>query len=159
MSRNIWLDNHRSRRTVFSDFFGLEEVLRKIGTDKQFIAWVQTLPSCLSGDFSEYPGGEGRCVAAHVRRARNSGTGTKPAYACVPLTDAEHRLQHQKGETALRPKFWWDEQVDHYRQTWAVRCLREKLRLTGDQDADVSAIEKWIAENELAPLYIQALAA
>src|SRR5262245_14745507 len=50
--------------------------------------------------------GEGRCVAAHVRRASDSGTAYKAAYSCVPLTDAEHRLQHQKGESALKPPEW-----------------------------------------------------
>lgn len=91
------------------------------GTDKQFREWVQRQPSCLSGRFSEYlEDGTGRCIAAHVRRARDSGTAFKAEYSCVPLTHAEHLLQHQHGESALMPKEWWDRKRLEYLQHWIM---------------------------------------
>jgi hypothetical protein len=109
----------------------LIEKARKKGTDKQFREWVQRQPSCISGQFSEYlEDGTGRCVAAHVRRARDSGTGFKAEFACVPMTHAEHLRQHQHGETAAMPYFsdsptdsqlakeWFDAQRVRYLRTW-----------------------------------------
>ena len=109
-------------------------------SDKNYREWIQRQPSCISGEYSEYVDGEGRCIAAHVRRAKNSGIGMKPEFSCVPLTDAEHRLQHQHGETYLAPKAWWDEQVEIYRQryeeTWRPLgdCLKNVIKsLRGSQ--------------------------
>lgn len=82
--------------------------------DETYRKWIQRQPSCLSGTYSEYVNGEGRCVAAHVRRASGSGTGFKGDFACVPLTQEEHLLQHQHGEESLKPKGWWDAQVEKY---------------------------------------------
>lgn len=98
----------------------LLEKARRKGSDKQYREWVRRQPSCLSGQFSEWVNGQGRCVAAHVRRAGESGTGHKGDYACVPLTDAEHRLQHQHGETALMPKEWWDSMRIKYLTMWVA---------------------------------------
>lgn len=81
-------------------FFWNPHVLGCLGTDGEYRAWIQLQPSIVSKQFSEYVNGEGRCVAAHVRRVANgSGTSIKPKFACVPLTDAEHQLQHNKGES------------------------------------------------------------
>jgi hypothetical protein len=68
------------------------------GSDPEFREWCRTQPSCISGRFSEWHDGRGYCDAAHVRRAGESGTGFKAAYACVRLTRAEHSEQHQHGE-------------------------------------------------------------
>jgi hypothetical protein len=101
-------------------------------TDKAFREWIRRQPSCISGRFSEWVNGEGRCVAAHVRRAKNSGTGFKASFCCVPLTQEEHLLQHQKGEAACLARFhpsigelpartaamWFDEQVKKYESKW-----------------------------------------
>jgi hypothetical protein len=105
-------------------------------TDKKFREWVRRQPSCLSGRFSEYVNGEGRNLACHVRRAATSGISYKPPYSCVPMTDEEHRYQHQHGELAclLRymnqpisvPQFrtvafakeWFVEQAERYRKLW-----------------------------------------
>ena len=90
-------------------------------TDQEYRAWIQKHPSCISGRFSEYVNGEGRNPACHVRRAKNSGTGYKAEFSCVPLTQAEHNLQHQHGETYFHPKEWWDAQVEKYRRLWEAR--------------------------------------
>jgi hypothetical protein len=98
----------------------LIERARKRGTDKQFREWVQRQPSCLSGRWSEWLDdiGEGRCIAAHHRTAANAGTGCKPEYSCLPLTDAEHRLQHGRGSPELGDRDWWDTQVRRYLERW-----------------------------------------
>ena len=73
---------------------------------------MQTQPSCISGTFGEYlESGEGRSVAAHVRRASMAGTAFKPLFSAVPISQAEHLLQHQHGEEYFHPKEWWDEQA------------------------------------------------
>jgi hypothetical protein len=101
---------------------GLEDLIamgRKKGPDKKFLDFIRRQPSAYSGRFSEYlPDGTGRCVAAHVRRASNSGTGMKPAYSAIPLTREEHDLTHQKGEQALMPKEWFDKQALRYLRMW-----------------------------------------
>lgn len=96
----------------------VERASRK-GTDKQFREWVQRQPSCISGRFSEFlESGEGRCIAAHIRRAKDSGTGYKAEYACVPLTHDEHLLQHQKGESVFGGKEFFDQQRLRYLKLW-----------------------------------------
>lgn len=72
------------------------------------------------------------CIAAHVRRAKTFGTGFKAPFSCIPITQQEHDIQHQKGEgacldkylpklvpwSALEAKRWFDEQVEKYIQMW-----------------------------------------
>lgn len=107
--------------------------------DQAFRKWIRTQPSCLSGNFSEHVNGEGRCIAAHVRRAGQSGTAYKAMFSCVPMTDEEHRFQHQHGEAACLTRYgraamlsladpgisashfaagWFDEQAAKYRDEW-----------------------------------------
>lgn len=95
-------------------------------TDETYRAWIRTQESCLGG-YSEYVHGEGRCIAAHVARAKNGGIATKAEFSCVPLTQEQHLHQHQHGEAAclerylgggwtpVEAKTWFDEQVEHYR--------------------------------------------
>lgn len=146
---HIWIDNPVKRHHYLGDFLGMVPVLKKLGSDKLFIRYIQTLPSCLSGIFEEYVGGDGRSIAAHVRRASNSGTGYKPPYSCVPLTNDEHCKQHQHGESYHRPKHWWDSQRDHYRQRWATLRLKQKLKLTGEVEEDMELIREWVIKQGL----------
>jgi len=101
---------------------GLHDLLtqaRAKGTDKQFREFIQRQPSCISGRFSEYlENGDGRCVAAHVRRAGESGTGFKGEYSCVPMLQSEHLLQHAKGESVFGGKEFFDQQRLHYLMLW-----------------------------------------
>lgn len=97
---------------------GLLDRARAKGTDKQYRRWISHQTSCVSGRFSEWVDGVGRCEAAHVRRAGRSGTGFKAEYSCVPLTRTEHAAQHQHGESALATKDWWDAQVVKYLRLW-----------------------------------------
>jgi hypothetical protein len=100
--------------------------------DQQFREYIQRQPSCLSGHFSEHINGEGRSIAAHVRRASNSGTSAKPLFSCVPLTQSEHDLQHRQGEaaclnfckpkdmpwTSFDAKEWFNLTAQQYLQQW-----------------------------------------
>lgn len=94
--------------------------------DSESLEPFKALPSCYSGDYSEYLNGEGRCEYAHVRRAGMSGTGYKPPYMGVPLTHAEHALQHQKGYGALHEGGidWFEKQAVMYRTNWVKDWLR-----------------------------------
>ena len=109
-------------------------------SDADFRKWIQKQPSCLSGGFSEYVDGDGRCLAAHVRRAGKSGTAYKEEYACIPLFRAEHDLQHQQGELACLQRFAphlkaetvedakaiFDSLVAVYRREWFTRNPADK---------------------------------
>jgi hypothetical protein len=91
-----------ARQLKLSAFFRTSAVWRVLGSDAAFREWVSRQPSIVSGDFGEHTeAGERRNIAAHVRRAGESGTGTKAEYACVPMTAAEHAIQHQSGEAAV----------------------------------------------------------
>lgn len=94
------------------------ERCRQKGSDKEYRSWISHQTSCISGHFSEWVDGVGRCEAAHVRRAGKSGTGYKAPYSCVPLTRAEHSSQHQHGESELASKDWWDQQVIKHLERW-----------------------------------------
>lgn len=101
-----------------------------VSGDKRFREWVQRQPSCISGRFSEYVHGEGRNPACHVRRASRSGIAFKGDFCCVPMTQAEHLTQHQKGEAGCLAEHlggqwtretaaaWFDDQAKAYRERW-----------------------------------------
>jgi hypothetical protein len=89
-------------------------------SDAEFRAWIQRQPSCISGEFSEYVDGDGRCLAAHYRTAENSGTGFKPPYSCIPLTRKEHDEQHRVGQFAFRSRDWWESMVLRYLRMWLI---------------------------------------
>lgn len=118
-----------SRKEGFESVNGLENcsfnelhlLAREKGTDQAFRRWVSFQPSCISGQYSEWVDGFGRCEAAHVRRTwMGSGTGKKGDFCCVPLTRAEHNAQHQHGETHFAPKEWWENQALKYLKLWLV---------------------------------------
>lgn len=113
-----------------SGWFHNPQVAPRFGTDEEFQSWVRRQPSAVSGQFSEYVNGDGRCEFAHVRRASDSGTGYKPKYRGIPLTHAEHTLQHQKGESALMPYDKWDQLAAKYRTDWIKSRLYDLLGVT-----------------------------
>ena len=81
------------------------------GSDEEYLEWIRKWPSALTGAYSEFVDGEGRCEAAHVRRASSSGVAIKPEYSAIPLTRQEHAMQHQKGESIFCPQEWYDQQA------------------------------------------------
>lgn len=93
----------------------LIEKARQKGEEMDYIQWLHRWPSCLSGTYSEWHNGQGFCEAAHVRHVSlGSGTATKPEFCAVPLTSAEHKLAHQKGDSIFCPPEWWEMQVATY---------------------------------------------
>ena len=125
-------------------------MLAALGTDKQYREWIQRQPSAYNGLFGEYVNGEGRCIAAHVRRAGESGTGYKAPYACVPLTDAEHQLQHREGESAFTGGAdWFDKQRAEYVQKWAHVQLRAALGVESLTMASAANLKGWATRNDL----------
>ncbi len=149
-----------------------EDVLEKLGTDAEYLDWIRRRRSCLSGVYSEYVNGDGRSIAAHVRRAKNSGTSIKPDYSAVPLTDAEHKIQSNKGEAALLEdyfnqktslslgKIWSNEEAKEWfdgallcnLSLWAEHKLQEKIghkpsRTHGEIEI---AIINWFKQNDLS---------
>lgn len=127
--------------------FHAPDVLAEIGSDEQFLEWIRTLPSCLTGNFDwDETKGEGRCEAAHVRRvSEGAGTAEKPPYFAVPLTHAEHQMQHDAGELEAIQQFdpelaerkdgmdpvgasqWFEKQASKYRFEWASASLARQL--------------------------------
>jgi len=125
---------------IRSGFFRVPTVLRAIGTERDFEAWIRQQPSALDGEMDWDPEtGEGRCEPAHVRRvSEGAGTAEKPPYFATPLTHQQHRFQHDQGEEAALAWFgppnvemsgseWFQAQADRHRTEWASRRLAERL--------------------------------
>ncbi len=135
-----------------SGFFRAPDVWAAIGTDAEFRAFIQRLPSAVSGEWSEWMEGtgEGRCVAAHVRRAGEAGTAYKPPYACIPLTDAEHKRQHQHGESSIEPVEWWDKKRMEYVVMWGWKTLKGILGYQHWSEVPPVALREWAEKRDLA---------
>ena len=56
---------------------------------------------------------------------------TMPSCAYVPLTDSEHRLQHQHGEFYFHPPEWWETMVEAYQITYAKRFKTDSKTFSG----------------------------
>ena len=131
-------------------FFYAPPVLAAIGTDVQYRNWLQHQASALSGKYSEYINGQGKCEAAHVRRADNSGTGFKPEYSCIPLTHEEHMLQHSQGEKALQSREWFEKKRNEYLVKWAKHTLLKQLGdYEGFKEVQPEILYDWCQEHQL----------
>lgn len=129
-------------------FFYAPKVLESIGSDKQYREWIQKQPSVFSGQFSEYVNGEGRNIAAHVRRSNESGTSYKAEYSCIPLTNAEHQLQHQKGEESLKPRDWFVRMKNELLIKWAKETLLKELgNYSGFKEVPPDIIREWARQH------------
>lgn len=105
---------------------GVNLIMAKKSDDKRYLEWVSHQPSAISGQFSEFKDGVGRCIACHVRRvSKGSGTGRKPPNRAIPLTFSEHNFQHmgeakflqavfQRSFTVEQAKKWFDDAADYY---------------------------------------------
>lgn len=120
------------------------KVLEAIGSDEEYLAWIEKQPCCgqkhitvepkigdgLAGAYEEIKIVDhfGDVVAAHVRRIANgAGTSIKPPYSAIPLCHAHHSLQHQNGESAIGGKVWCDNQRDKFLKEWAASTLARTL--------------------------------
>lgn len=123
------LYGHFAKELKLSGFFRTPAVWASIGTDKEYLDWVKLQPSALSGVFSEHhDNGESYCVPAHVRRVEHgAGTGIKPPYSAIPLTNTEHQTAHQEGDSAIGSNPWWEKKRIKYIQDWSWLTLKEQL--------------------------------
>jgi len=83
---------------------------RKKESDRDFLDWLRTQPSAVSG--------VGPCEPCHYRTAKNSGVGCKPLYSAIPMLRDEHLEQHRVGQYNFRPREWWEERVAYYVAEW-----------------------------------------
>jgi hypothetical protein len=93
----------------------------KFGTDKQFRAFIRTLPCCICGVFRAWVDGIGVSEAAHVRLGGNGGIAYKPPYSAVPMCRHCHSSQHQHGHSHLGSVDFWLQLVKKYLTMWANR--------------------------------------
>lgn len=99
-----------------------EQLLQKVrekGSDEEYQAYVRQFPSVLTLRYDEFVHGEGRSVFAHDRSVSDgAGTGIKPPYSGVPLTNKEHQMTHQNGQGYFNPPEWWEEQKITMLNNW-----------------------------------------
>ena len=158
-----------ARDLKLSGFLRTPEVWAVLGTDADFREWVSYQPSVLSGEYNEWDdAGYARNVACHVLRAhlppaRQGAHPNKPAYACVPMTDAEHRSQHNYGERVAYCTYrtargatpdcdssaegavesWFDQQRIKTVERWAWAALKQHLGVESMADADPDSVYEW----------------
>ena len=136
-------------------FFIVPAVCQAVGTDDQFLDWIRQQTKSATGRPS---GGEsGPIVPAHVRRVANgSGTGIKPPFAAIPLTDQEHRLQHQKGETAIASREQWDKWRANYLTYWVKSRIYEHFNINSLTELPAADFLAWVEYNNLMKYIPQA---
>lgn len=152
---DVVYDRHKSKKSLYgqqakelrlSSFFRRPEVWRAVGTDQEFLDWLKTQDCCAAKNYHN-----GDIVAAHVRRVANgSGTGIKPEYSAIPLCDEHHQLQHQKGESAVAPREWWDKKRIEHLQKWCWETLKTKLGYTSWSDVPPWELLTWAEKVEVS---------
>lgn len=127
-------------------FFYIRPVLKAIGNDEEYLAWLRTRKCCVRE--SGYCHGD--IVAAHVRRVANgSGAGIKPPFSAVPMCDGHHQVQHQKGESAFGGKDFFDNKLGYYLDLWASRKLANDLGYESMGYVPPETVKAWALENDL----------
>ena len=130
-----------------SAFFRTPVVWAAVGSDDDFLAWVRTQPSALSGQAGT---DENPVVAAHVRRiADGAGTGIKPQYAAIPLLHTEHTEQHQHGESKLADSDWWDRARINCVHGWCWETLKAKLGYESWSQIPPTSLFQWARESDV----------
>jgi len=140
-----------ARQLRLSAFFRTPKVLKEIGTDADYLRWVRLQPSAISGAFSEFRDGEGRCEAAHITLTEapfgaDKGFQHKPEYSALPLTHTEHMIQHQHGYEHLKPKDWWLKKRVEYVVKWAWDELKSQLGYVSWSELPPEVLVEWAKE-------------
>lgn len=108
----------RTRKADASHFAPLIARARAKGTERDYLDWLRTQPSAL-GTGWDYDWELGSvCTPAHWRTAAHAGTASKPAYLAIPLRDAEHKLAHQKGDSVIGDRDWWEHKCIEHLERW-----------------------------------------
>lgn len=141
----------KEARTLFlSGFFSAPAVWRAIGSDEQYQAWVRKQPSAHS---SRRGTEDNQIVYAHVRRVRDgAGSSIKPLYCGIPLLNSEHQLQHQQGESGLRPgegKAWFDRQRVVFVTMWGWETLKRQLGFEHWPQVPPATLLEWAQRNNV----------
>ena len=148
-------------------WFFNQKVLEAIGTDEEYLAWIEKQECCATALLSvgtrikadglgcaseetRFVDHIGDVVAAHVRRIANgAGTGIKPPYSAIPLCHGHHDLQHQAGESAIGGKVWCDEQRNKHLVDWASHKLANTLGHPSMGFVPPNALREWAMRFEL----------
>lgn len=107
----------RSRKDTPSHLTPLIARAKAKGTEREYLEWLKTQRSALSGQTS-WDGGTAFCEPAHWRTAKHAGTSQKPEWLAIPLTHDEHALQHQKGQSVIGTRDWWQQQCVKHLELW-----------------------------------------
>ncbi len=109
-----------------SGFCSNPELHKKLGTDKDYLAWLKT-QNCIFRRKDVGPC-EGDIVAAHVRRvSRGSGTAHKPEWSAVSCCNKHHQLQHSAGEGALMDLQQYEAKANEQLEQWAWDTIKSEL--------------------------------
>jgi len=161
-SANIKTHGEQAKKLVLSGFFKSKDVCKAVGTDEDYLKWIRTQPSAISGDYDWSEAG-GFCEACHVRRANEAGTGYKPPYSAIPLTHKEHHIQTTQGEVAClensglfaqkptveQAKEWFDTMAAKYREEWSTPRLKEILGVSSLKYLEPKKLYDWCNERNL----------
>lgn len=124
------------------------DVAAAVGSDDEFLAWLRT-QACA---YCQAPSTEhAQTESAHVRRVANgSGTGIKPPFSAIPLCHKDHATQHQKGESALGGKEWFDQARGRYLTQWIKERLYILLGVSSLGEVSPEVFREWCQEHNLS---------
>lgn len=135
----------QARELRLSGFFRAPAVWSALGSDAIYQAWCREQNCAACG---KEGGEQNPIVFAHVRRvATGSGVGIKGDFAGIPLHDSEHRLQHQKGESAIAPPDQWDRWRIEHVQEWAWARIKHALGVDSMANCPPKAVLAWAQKN------------
>ena len=139
-----------ARALKLSSFFQSPDVWKQIGTDEQYLNWVRGQPCSVCGNFNYLEDGREVCEAAHVRRVEaGAGTGIKPKYSAIPLCHQHHKLQHQKGESAIGGQEELDKMRMFHVEQWAWDTLKHKLGYDSWKYVPPNVLKGWADDHNL----------
>lgn len=130
-----------AKKLYTSFFMRNERVCKALGDDDDFLDYIRDLPSAFNGDTENVE-------PSHVRRVKfGAGTGRKPPYCAIPLTHAQHKLTHDKGESALVEPEWFEKKAMEYRERWVKLRMKQLFNVGSLADIPKEYIQIW-AKNE-----------
>ena len=78
-----------------------------------------------------------------------SGTGIKPPYSAIPLTNAEHQMSHDRGDSAIGDENWWAKMRIKYVSQWAYEKLKANMGYDSYTDMPPHQLVEWASQREL----------
>lgn len=137
-------------------FFSAWSVLEAAGSDEEFLEWVKWQPCVVTKKKNHedlIKEDANPVVAAHVRRVKHgAGTSKKPPYSAIPLTNALHQLQHNRGESAVVAQEKWDFYRDAHVTTWCKDRIATALGYENITQVPPDKFFIWAEEHGLSDL-------